>query len=57
MLELESRARATGAAELVLDTHEAQTAAAALYASLGFTLVERFNDNPNATIWLGKRLD
>lgn len=57
MLELESRARATGAAELVLDTHDAQTAAAALYASLGFAPVERFNDNPNATIWLGKRLD
>lgn len=56
MLELERRVRSAGATELVLDTHDAQTAAAALYASLGFAPVERFNDNPNATIWLGKPL-
>ncbi|MFT4219171.1 MAG: GNAT family N-acetyltransferase [Microbacterium sp.] len=53
---LESRARAWGAAELVLDTHHSLEAAAALYAASGFELVERFNQNPNATVWLAKRL-
>lgn len=56
MLELERRALESGARELVLDTHDAQTAAGALYASLGFAPIEPFNDNPNATRWLGKPL-
>ncbi|MFT4230959.1 MAG: GNAT family N-acetyltransferase [Microbacterium sp.] len=54
--ELEQRARAWGAAELVLDTHHSLAAAAALYASAGFTPIEPFNDNPNATVWYGKPL-
>lgn len=53
---LEARARKWGAAELVLDTHHSLEAAAGLYASSGFTAVERFNDNPNATRWYGKAL-
>ena len=53
---LEARAREWDAAELVLDTHHSLEAAAGLYASSGFTAVERFNDNPNATRWYGKRL-
>lgn len=57
MLELERLAREAGARELVLDTHDAQVAAGALYASLGFEPIEPFNDNPNATRWLGKPLD
>lgn len=56
MLELERRAREAGARELVLDTHHAQAAAGALYDSLGYRPIEPFNDNPNATLWLGKPL-
>lgn len=53
---LELRARAFGAAELVLDTHHSLDAAAALYRSAGFTAIEPYNDNPNATVWLAKPL-
>ncbi|WES65868.1 GNAT family N-acetyltransferase [Microbacter sp. GSS18] len=56
MDELERRARAFGAAELVLDTHHSLEAAAALYARSGFTAIEPYNDNPNATRWYGKPL-
>jgi ribosomal protein S18 acetylase RimI-like enzyme len=56
MLELERVAHAQGARELVLDTHDTQTAAGALYASLGFTRIDPFNDNPNATTWMAKLL-
>ncbi len=54
--ELERRARAFGAAELVLDTHHSLDAAAGLYRAAGFTAIEPYNDNPNATVWLGKPL-
>lgn len=54
--ELESRARSFGAAELVLDTHHSLEAAGGLYRSSGFAAIERFNENPNATVWMGKRL-
>jgi ribosomal protein S18 acetylase RimI-like enzyme len=57
VLELERLARASGARELVLDTHHAQVAAGALYERLGFVPIAPFNDNPNATVWLGKPLD
>lgn len=53
---LEARARGWDAAELVLDTHHSLEAAAGLYATSGFTAVEPYNDNPNATRWYGKRL-
>ncbi|QOC25923.1 GNAT family N-acetyltransferase [Microbacterium hominis] len=53
---LEERARGFGAAELVLDTHHTLDAAGALYARSGFTAVEPYNDNPNATVWLRKAL-
>ncbi len=56
MTELEHRARALGARELVLDTHESLEQAAALYRSLGFAPIEPYNENPNATTWLGKVL-
>ncbi|WP_458041276.1 MULTISPECIES: GNAT family N-acetyltransferase [Bacteria] len=55
--ELERRAQAWGAAELVLDTHHTLEAAGGLYASAGFTPIEPYNDNPNATVWLGKVLN
>ncbi|WP_404432209.1 GNAT family N-acetyltransferase [Microbacterium lacus] len=54
--DLEQRARALGAAELVLDTHHSLTAAAALYAAAGFSTIEPYNDNPNATRWYAKAL-
>lgn len=54
--ELECRARAWGAAELVLDTHHTLAAAGGLYASAGFESIEPYNDNPNATRWYGKAL-
>lgn len=54
--ELERRARTWGAAELVLDTHHTLEAAGGLYASAGFTAIEPYNTNPNATRWYGKRL-
>lgn len=54
--ELETRARAFGAHELVLDTHHSLEAAAVLYARTGFVPIEAYNDNPNATRWYGKVL-
>ncbi|GAA1843112.1 GNAT family N-acetyltransferase [Microbacterium koreense] len=56
MEDLEARARELGAADLVLDTHHSLEAAAALYSATGFTRIERYNDNPNATRWYGKSL-
>lgn len=56
MDELGRWARDLGAAELVLDTNESLEAAGALYRSLGFTPIEPYNDNPNATTWLGRVL-
>lgn len=55
--ELEERARAFGAAELVLDTHHSLEAAGSLYARSGFAAIEPYNDNQNATRWYGKALD
>lgn len=54
--ELRDRARELGGAELVLDTNESLDAAAALYRSLGFMPIEPYNENPNATTWLGQPL-
>jgi GNAT superfamily N-acetyltransferase len=55
--ELERRAVAFGAKELVLDTHHSLEAAGGLYASSGFAEVPRYNDNPNATRWYAKPLE
>lgn len=54
--ELTRRARELGAAELVLDTNDSLDAAGALYRSLGFEPIEPYNENPNATTWLGRVL-
>ncbi|MCU1439781.1 MAG: N-acetyltransferase [Rhodoglobus sp.] len=54
--ELERRARALGATELVLDTNASLEAAGGLYRSSGFVDVEPYNDNPNATNWYSKSL-
>ncbi|MFN3707060.1 GNAT family N-acetyltransferase [Microcella sp.] len=56
--ELMRRARDDfGAQELVLDSHDSLASAAALYRALGFRPVEPYNDNPNANVWLARRLD
>ncbi len=52
--DLEERALAFGARELVLDTHHSLVAAGGLYASAGFALTEPYNDNPNASRWYAK---
>ena len=52
--ELTRHARKLGAAELVLDTNASLEAAGALYRSLGFDPIEPYNENPNATTWLGR---
>jgi ribosomal protein S18 acetylase RimI-like enzyme len=54
--ELEARARAFGATEMVLDTNASLTSAGALYRSAGYEDVAPYNDNPNATNWYRKRL-
>ncbi|MCU1529085.1 MAG: PadR family transcriptional regulator [Frondihabitans sp.] len=54
--ELERRARAFGAIEVVLDTNDSLTAAGGLYRSAGYRTIEPYNDNPNATTWYWKSL-
>ncbi|MFT4028350.1 MAG: GNAT family N-acetyltransferase [Protaetiibacter sp.] len=56
LVELERRAVALGAREVVLDTNDSLEAAGALYRSSGYTEVPPYNDNPNATTWFAKRL-
>ena len=54
--ELEGRARALGATQLVLDTNASQAAATVLYRSAGYVEVPAYNDNANATHWFSKNL-
>ncbi|WP_223690918.1 GNAT family N-acetyltransferase [Leifsonia poae] len=54
--ELEHRARGFGATELVLDTNASLEAAGGLYRSHGYSDIQPYNDNPNATNWFGKAL-
>ncbi|WP_400993388.1 GNAT family N-acetyltransferase [Agromyces sp. GXQ0307] len=54
--ELERRAVAFGAEELVLDTNASLAAAGGLYAASGYVGIEPYNENPNATNWYGKRV-
>jgi GNAT superfamily N-acetyltransferase len=56
LAELELRAIALGATELVLDTNSSLAAAGGLYRSSGYSDVDAYNDNPNATDWYSKRL-
>ncbi|MFV0374186.1 GNAT family N-acetyltransferase [Microbacterium sp.] len=56
LCELEARARGWGGAELVLDTHHTLEPAGRLYARFGFSEIEPYNTNPNATRWYGKPL-
>jgi GNAT superfamily N-acetyltransferase len=54
--ELEDRARGFGADEVVLDTNDSLTAAAALYQRGGYHEIPAYNSNPNATTWYSKPL-
>jgi ribosomal protein S18 acetylase RimI-like enzyme len=54
--ELERRALAFGATEVVLDTNASLEAAGSLYRSAGYEPIPPYNDNPNATNWYRKPL-
>jgi GNAT superfamily N-acetyltransferase len=54
--ELIARSRALGHRRLVLDTNGVLVEALALYAKHGFEPIPRYNDNPDATDFLGLRL-
>jgi GNAT superfamily N-acetyltransferase len=56
LTELEHRARAFGAAEVVLDTNASLTAAGGMYRTGGYQEIGPYNDNPNATNWFLKSL-
>ena len=56
LAELEARARALGATEMVLDTNSSLEAAGRLYQRSGYVDVPPYNDNPNATNWYRKAL-
>jgi GNAT superfamily N-acetyltransferase len=56
LVELERRAVELGAEEIVLDTNEILVAAGGLYRSSGYVTIEKYNHNPNASHWFGKRL-
>lgn len=55
--ELEARAAADGARTVRLDTNGTLVEAIAMYRSAGYAEVERFNDEPHATLWFEKRLE
>lgn len=57
LAELERRAGAFGADEIVLDTNDSLAAAGGLYRSAGYATVEPYNANPNATTWYGKSVE
>jgi GNAT superfamily N-acetyltransferase len=57
MRELENYARDCGHAWLYLDTAAVMVAAARFYERRGFEHCERYNDNPQAAIFMRKRLD
>jgi len=56
LAELEKRAKAFGATEMVLDTNSSLEAAGQLYQRSGYVDVPPYNDNPNATNWYRKAL-
>ncbi|MDR3493023.1 MAG: GNAT family N-acetyltransferase, partial [Ancalomicrobiaceae bacterium] len=53
---LEDLARQRGLAMLRLDTNRALAEAQTLYRSEGYEPIARYNDNPYAHHWFGKRL-
>lgn len=57
MEALEAFARSASLDSLYLDTNEEFRASVALYRELGYKPCERYNDNPQATLFFRKRLD
>lgn len=56
LAELERLAAELGASETVLDTNASLDAAGGLYRASGYSSIEPYNDNPNATNWYRKPL-
>lgn len=56
LADLERRAAEFGATEVVLDTNESLAAAQHIYRTSGYSEVEPYNDNRNATHWFRKPL-
>ncbi len=57
LADLEEQAAHLGATEVVLDTNESLEAAQHIYRTSGYSEVEPYNDNANATHWFRKVLD
>lgn len=53
---LEHYARGQGLAWIYLDSHDGLTAAIALYRQRGYLACDRYNDNPQATLFMRKQL-
>jgi ribosomal protein S18 acetylase RimI-like enzyme len=56
LAHLESEVQAAGRTRVVLDTNATLTEAIAMYRSLGYEGIERYNDNPYAHHWFAKTL-
>ena len=54
---VEERAREMNLRQLVLDTNGDLLAARRFYEKTGYTAIERYNDNPDATHFFAKTLD
>ena len=52
----EEFARSQGVEWIYLDTHDGLKAAIALYERRGYQRCERYNDNPQATLFMRKRI-
>ncbi|MBS1703518.1 MAG: MarR family transcriptional regulator [Armatimonadetes bacterium] len=57
LTEMEDFAKEVGYEWVYLDTHDGLQAAINLYRKRGYEPCERYNDNPQATVFLRKRLD
>jgi GNAT superfamily N-acetyltransferase len=53
---LEGEARSSGRMRVVLDTNGVLSEAISMYQALGYTAIERYNDNPYAHHWFEKML-
>jgi GNAT superfamily N-acetyltransferase len=56
MTALEDFARRAGVQWVYLDTHDTFAASIRLYQARGYERCERYNDNPQATLFFRKRL-
>ena len=56
LARLEAEAVALGAERVVLDTNRVLTQAISMYTGVGYSPIERYNDNPYAHHWFAKPL-